>query len=161
MIRTAHISDDGLYRYRLGRAWDSDRPVMVWVMLNPSTADADVDDPTIRRCISFAERAGCGAIDVVNLFSFRSTHPNNLLHHRYAGGDLCGPLHRDVFRSAINNADVSHVVAAWGAHPAARFAGERFILPAGTMCLGLTKSGAPRHPLYVKGDTPFEPWRAV
>jgi len=71
----AIVSDDGLYRYRLWRRWDAECPTMVWIMLNPSTADAEVDDPTIRRCIGFARREHCGGIEVVNLYALRATNP--------------------------------------------------------------------------------------
>lgn len=160
MIRTADISDDGVYRYQLGRTWQPDDPVMAWVMLNPSTADADVDDPTIRRCISFAQRCGCGGIEVINLFSYRATDPGRLRDVlRDPRGDLYGPGHRGAWRRVLLASNVLHVVAAWGAHEAATWSADRSTLPPGTVCLGTTKSGAPRHPLYVKGDAPFEPWR--
>jgi hypothetical protein len=73
--RGALLSEDGRYRYRLWRLWDDLAPVMVWVMLNPSTADADLDDPTIRKCIGFAKANRHGGIIVVNLFAWRATDP--------------------------------------------------------------------------------------
>lgn len=77
-LRGAVISDDGRYRYRLWRTWAPELPRMAWIMLNPSTADAEVDDPTIRRCVGFAKREGCGGIEVVNLYAYRSTDPSVL-----------------------------------------------------------------------------------
>src|SRR4051812_5648202 len=78
MIKTATISDCGTYRYRLGRSWEPSMPRLGFVMLNPSVASADIDDPTIRRCIGFAQRLGFGSIDVGNLFAYRATKPKDL-----------------------------------------------------------------------------------
>ena len=72
-IRTAVISDDGLYRYRLERVWDDARPALPFVMLNPSTADALVDDPTIRRCVGFAPRENAGGCLAEHGQLFRTT----------------------------------------------------------------------------------------
>lgn len=77
-LRDAKLSADGLYRYRLGRTWCPSERGVVWVMLNPSTADAHFDDPTIRRCVGFARSWGMGWITVVNLYAFRATYPQEL-----------------------------------------------------------------------------------
>lgn len=76
--KTASISECGLYRYLLGRAW-GDGPLLPFIMLNPSTADADIDDPTIRRCMGFAKREGTSGVSVANLFALRSKDPSALL----------------------------------------------------------------------------------
>lgn len=76
IVTSASISGD--YRYRLGRAW-AGGPTCTFIMLNPSTADADQDDPTIRRCVGFAKALGCGALEVVNLYAYRATNPRDLL----------------------------------------------------------------------------------
>ena len=78
MKKGATISECGLYRYSLTRVWDDVLPMCIFVMLNPSTADADIDDPTIRRCINFAKREGCGSLMVVNLFAYRATSPADM-----------------------------------------------------------------------------------
>src|SRR5207237_5457574 len=69
----ASFSRDRRYRYRLWRRWDAARPVVAFVMVNPSTADAGRDDPTIRRCIGFARSWGYGRLEVVDLFAYRGT----------------------------------------------------------------------------------------
>jgi hypothetical protein len=145
----ASFSRDGLYRYRLHRRW-SDGPRVAWVMLNPSTADAAQDDPTIRRCIDFSQRWGFGSLTVVNLFAWRSPVPEALLRVE----DPVGPRTPAVLGEVIRGADA--VVAAWGnLHPAlvTRTAPSRASLPPSALCLGLTARGEPRHPLYVPGDT--------
>jgi hypothetical protein len=108
---TAVLSDCGEYRYELRRTWGADdEPLVCWVMLNPSTADADQDDPTIRRCISFSNRWGFGRLVVVNLFARRATDPKELLH----GGDPVGSANDASTLAAALEAD--RVIAAWGAH---------------------------------------------
>ena len=82
-IKRATISEDGLYRYALSRTWEGPIWSLAFIMLNPSTADATEDDPTIRKCIGFAQRNGCNAIEVVNLFAFRATDPNDLRRAGY------------------------------------------------------------------------------
>lgn len=158
----AEISPCGLYRYTLWRRWDASLPRAVFVMLNPSTADADKDDPTIRKCIGFAKRWGCGGIHVVNLFAFRATKPTALLggfgptgtyNTRYLQIALrsCSPWHER---------DVGPCVIAWGTHSSKRLRAligcESNLLrqlaeklPIRIHCLGLTKDGSPRHPLML------------
>lgn len=158
VLKTASISLDGVYRYRLTRSWAEDRHV-VWVMLNPSTADAEVDDPTIRRCMGFARAWGYGGIVVVNLFALRATDPKALVGHPAPfGSDNLSYVH-----DAIADNDVT--VAAWGAHPFTRSAVDGVQKVAAKLhkplwCVGKTKDGHPRHPLYVKGDKALEVWRA-
>jgi len=155
MIKRAHISPCGVYRYSLERIWSGAMPQMVFVMLNPSTADADLDDPTIRRCMGLARREAFGGIFVVNLYAFRATNPKELQRVSFPhGGDNADWLDRALARRD------RPVVCAWGAnadHDTAR----NFVIAAkgfGTRltCLGKTKGGAPRHPLYVRADQPLE-----
>lgn len=155
--RTATISPCGTYRYDLTRRW-GDGPTALWVMLNPSTADATEDDPTIRRCIGFSKREGCGRLAVVNLYAYRATDPKALL----TAENPIGPDNLATVRRWLM--DASLVVAAWGAWPLTnhRIAPARLHVEGlATMhghdvkCLGTTKAGAPRHPLYVRGDQPF------
>jgi hypothetical protein len=153
VIRTAEISDCGRYRWRLGRQWDPGLAHATFVMLNPSTADADVDDPTIRRCIGFARAWKLGGIEVVNLFPYRATDPADLVAARESGVDVTCKAIRD--RHILRAMSGSYrLIAAWGAHPMAAAAAPSVIaLTGGWMCLGHTKAGAPRHPLYMPGGT--------
>lgn len=154
----AVLSDCGRYRYTLTRRWAPGAP-MLFVMLNPSTADASMDDPTIRRCIGFAKREGCGALEVVNLFAFRATDPAALS----TATDPIGPDNdRHIVEAAVRG---GVIVAAWGASvPAAlrtRPAQVGRLLRETRLrlwCLGMTSGGAPRHPLYVRGDAALVPW---
>lgn len=140
---TAIISACGTYRYRLERSW-STGPKVSFIMLNPSTADAEKDDPTIRRCVSFAKSWSYGGLIVGNLFALRSTDPKALYSHN----DPIGP-DNDAHLRAIAVC-TEQIVCAWGAHGkfndrslhVAR-ALDRFNLVA----LKLTKDGFPSHPL--------------
>lgn len=132
---------------------------MVFVMLNPSTADAEVDDPTIRRCIGFARREGYDALHVLNLYAYRATKPADC----FGASDPVGPendgyLGRE-FTAAVGAG--FPVVVAWGANARSdRVAAVLRLAPhALTLrCLGMTKGGHPRHPLYVHGDQPLVPF---
>lgn len=159
MLKGAEISECGTYRWLLWREWDAKKPYMVFIMLNPSTADAVEDDPTIRRCIGFAKREGCGGIEVANLFSLRSTDPAALREH----DNPVGPETDSWIEKAARHPDTAYVVAAWGAHGklGARDADARMLLHSvgkPLYHLGLTKAGQPKHPLYLKSDTPLEEW---
>lgn len=161
MTRSAVISGDRVYRYVLTRRWSA-APAMPWMCLNPSTADADTDDPSIRRMCGFARREGCGGICVLNLYAMRSPDPGALRDG--ASLDPVGPDNdRWIAGLRIEFAvrAVVPVTVAWGANPLAAARVPRVMellagLPA--VCLGTTRSGAPRHPLYVRADAPLVPW---
>ena len=145
---------DERYRYALERRW-APGPRLVWVLANPSTADAERDDPTVRRCVAFSRGHGAGGLVIVNLFAWRASDPAALA--RVA--DPVGPGDDDAIRSALATS-TGPVVAAWGVQPdAARvrtvigLLGDRE-----TLCLGVTRDGHPRHPLYVPGATRLRPW---
>lgn len=148
----AELSDCGEYRYRLSRVWDEAKKPLTFIMLNPSTADAEVDDPTIRRCMGFAEREKAGGIVVVNLYGFRATKPFDL----FQATDPIGPANDRHIQRAVKQA--KSVVCAWGANaPRNRVAYVRALLDRQQLhCLGTTNAGAPRHPLYLRRDQPLE-----
>lgn len=141
----------GQYRYRLWRSWDGSSPRVAFVMLNPSTADHRQDDPTIRRCIGFARRWGYGGLVVVNLFAYRTSSVTELFQAR----DPVGPDNDRHLRAAIRRA--AAVVLAWGVH-GIRHGRDQGVLGllarcrAPLLCLGTTRHGHPRHPLYLSGS---------
>lgn len=157
----ARISDCGRYRWWLARRWvPSAEParIALFVMLNPSTANALVDDPTIRRCRAFARDLGCGVLEVVNLYGLRSTDPAQLL----LDPDPVGPMNDAAIAWAASRADV--VIAAWGTFAGRSQAREarvdtvRALLPDELVCLGRTRDGHPRHPLYLPASSVVEPF---
>lgn len=158
-------TDDSDYRYWLARWW-GEGPRMLVVMLNPSTATATKNDPTVRRCISFAQREGFGGLEVVNLFAFWSAYPSELRRPV----DPVGPTN-DATISATAARIVEgggKILAAWGARVSfgerakAPFAGrDRSVLEllgahADVWCLGRGKTGTPNHPLMLEGKQPLE-----
>lgn len=159
---SAIISNCGRYRYALSRQWDATLPVLTFVMCNPSTADASQDDPTIRRCIGFAKRDGLyGGIDIYNLFALRATDPNEL----FGAVDRVGPDNEryldGILRAQSEGITSSKIICAWGAHKAVKNAGMFWRGRAKALCvplhcLGKTKDGYPKHPLYIRSDQPFE-----
>lgn len=159
MMRQAVISECGRYRYGLRRQWFGVGPRALFIMLNPSTADAELDDPTIRRCIGFARRFGCSGVDVVNLYAWRATKPADL----WTADDPVGPKNDEWLTRAFRAARLldAPVVAAWGAHARPGRVAEVLSLPYADrlQALGVTKAGAPRHPLYLRADADLTPWR--
>ena len=148
MKRSARFSRCKRYRYALTRTWDAGRPTMLFIGLNPSTADAHRDDPTIRRCIRFAQDHDYGRLIVANLFALRTPKPADLRTKRK-------PVGRQNNRWLLRLAAESDVcVAAWGDNGKHRGRDAKVIALLGELqCLGLTKAGAPRHPLYTRADT--------
>ncbi len=148
MNKSAVISECGQFRYILRRSWDIGRPGVTFVMLNPSIADAEQDDPTVRKCIGFAERQGFGHLNVVNLFAHRATDPANLKRAGWPRGPECdfwidralGETHNAICawgtnaRGLVRPAEVLELIRKRGLKPVA---------------LALTDDGIPRHPLML------------
>lgn len=158
IVKGAVISPCGHYRYQLTRAWPGTGRAVCFVMLNPSTADASIDDPTIRRCIGFAKRLGGSKLVVVNLFAYRSTDPSALTSQE----DPEGKDNQHWIDASVNGS--STVVAGWGVlKPVLPSSIRHRIIRLRTIatklwCLGKTQNGHPRHPLYVKADQPLVEW---
>ena len=147
---SAIISDCGKFRYRLARRW-GDGPALVFVMLNPSTADASKDDPTIRRCLGFARSHEFNAIEVVNLFAYRATDPKDLKRAGYPVGPDNDQHIAEVAQAA------GAVCLAWGAN-AQDLERPQIVLPllrslgVQPKCLAITSKGHPQHPLMARGS---------
>lgn len=119
----------------------------MFIGLNPSTATAAADDPTIRRCVGFAKAWGFGSLVMANLFALRSTDPAALSR----AADPIGP--RNNWWLAFERARVKSIIAAWGAQGTLHSRSDQVVSRFGEMyCLGLTRNGQPRHPLYLPGD---------
>lgn len=159
------MSDAAPYRYALTRAIDpvlNGQGTVAFVMLNPSTADEVVDDPTIRRCIGFASSWGYARLEVVNLYARRATDPRWLWAARAAGADIVGPMNDGaILRAMQSSTGRRSVVAAWGAdkyidpHRVQRVRDIAFACDRELVCVGITKDGSPRHPLYAKRCDPI------
>jgi hypothetical protein len=148
MQRFALISNCNRYRYMLGRMWNEALPRLIFVMLNPSTADSEKDDRTVIKCIGFAKHNGYGSILIVNIWAYRATKPSNL---RAANWDA-GPLNDKFLQMVLMSADT--VVCAWGINAKRRLEPKRFINSAIALnkplyALEFTKDGIPSHPLML------------
>ena len=149
---------NGRYRYSLWRAWSNDTLRIAFVLLNPSTADEQRNDPTIRRCMGFARAWNFGSMEVVNLFAYRATDYREL----FKANDPIGEENNRFLMQAVERC--STVVVGWGTRGTLLARDLQVLsLIAGRKdvhCLGITKDGQPRHPLYVKGDTSLVPFCA-
>lgn len=164
----AIVSPDRVYRYRLWRQWrdwDSrlELKTCVFIMLNPSTADHSQDDPTIRRCVAFSRSWGFDRLEVLNLFARRATDPKELLSLNDADNPV-GQDNKDVFDQVLiwERRPITQIVCAWGAHGSHLGQDETALGWLGDCrryALGLTKDGHPKHPLYVRADTPLVRFR--
>lgn len=164
--RSAVVSACGQYRYVLQRVWDSNRPFLVFIMLNPSTADGVADDATIRVCMGRAHLMQAGGILILNLFAYRATKPSVMLKV----ADPIGPLNDETIRRCLTDRQMPRplmVIAACGndgcvryrdQHVAAFVTGE---LQIPLYCLGTTKSGAPKHPLRISYAVVPQLWRTA
>ncbi|MGO9372712.1 MAG: DUF1643 domain-containing protein [Syntrophobacteraceae bacterium] len=148
ILRTAEFSPCRTWRYLLSRTWQSKKPKILFICLNPSTATEIEDDPTIIRCMRFAHSWGYGGMVMGNLFAFRTKEPAVMK----AAADPVGPENdAHVLRSAQDSA---LVVAAWGVHGDHRGRARSIV---GLLrkenikihCLGITKEGHPKHPLFL------------
>ena len=140
------------YRYWLARMWDPDLPAVNFIMLNPSTADQYQLDPTVTRCLHYAQRWGFGTLIVTNIFAYRSTDPKAL----YTVPDPVGRENDAYLLQAAQQADLR--VVAWGTHGAVRDRHQRvltLLAPYPLTALGVTQGGFPKHPLYLRADAPY------
>lgn len=147
MKNTAKLSECRKYRFALWRTWDESKPYVMFVGLNPSTADEKTDDPTLTRCINYAKLWGFGGVCMANIFAYRATEPNNMK----AAMDPVGAENNDWLKKL--SSDAGMVVAAWGNDGSylGRSGQVKKLLP-NLHCLKLNKSGEPAHPLYQKAD---------
>ena len=152
MQRRAHLSACRRYRFALWRRW-ADGPQVLFLMLNPATADETRDDPTIRRCLAFARSWGFAALAVGNLFAFRTASPVTLK----SAPEPVGTTNDQWLLRLRTESELA--VAAWGDH--GRFQGRSDVVRASLPMLhilGLTKLGEPRHPLYLSAQTQPTRW---
>ena len=142
----AKFSDDRFYRYALWRIWDRDKAMMMFIGLNPSTANETTDDPTIRRVKRFAKDWGYGGVFMTNLFAFVTAYPEELLKCDDPVGD------NDLWLKEIAR-ECKDILFAWGSfnvNGRDKEIIEKFPL---SYVLGVNKDGSPKHPLYIKADT--------
>ncbi|GGN46338.1 DUF1643 domain-containing protein [Streptomyces fuscichromogenes] len=157
--RSAVLSACGRYRYLLVREWAAGKNA-VFILLNPSTADATKDDNTSGRCISYARAWGCGSLLIVNLYAWRATNPRDLA----AADDPVGPDNDAYLRAAAAVAEHTNgpLVAGWGTHALPGRVDEALAVPGmhRLNALALTQAGHPHHPLRLHAGLTPQPWQA-
>ena len=157
MLKSAILSSCQKHRLQLWREWDSNLPQVLFIMLNPSTADHEQDDPTLRRCIDFAKQWGYGGLYIGNLYSLRAADPKTLLKvSKFSHIDNCKHVSTMAQQCQL-------VVCAWGNYPIIKKLGIPLNifkqLNQKLHCIDLSKTGTPKHPLYLKKSLtpiPFE-----
>lgn len=151
--RQTIFSDCRQYRYTLWREWDMmNTTYAMFIGLNPSTADERIDDPTIRRCIDFAQRWGYGALCMTNLFAFRATKPAVMKAQQYP--DPIG-IYNDYWLEKMSE-NAGTIICAWGNHGTHLNRAHRvtvMLRNSKLHCLHITEQGQPGHPLYLPADT--------
>jgi len=141
----AIFSEDRKHRYVLIRKWDLNKPPLMIISLNPSTADEEINDPTIRRCIGFAKQWGFGKLFVTNLFSFRATFPKDLFNCENPVGDK-----NDYWIEKLSK-EVDKVILAYGNHGKFKNRHNEILkIINNPHCIKKSKAGMPMHPLYLK-----------
>ena len=144
LFSDALFSEDRIYRYALWRTWDDTLPKVLFIGLNPSTADEVQDDPTIRRCIRYAQDWGYGGYIMGNIFGYRSTDPKKLK----LIDDPVGIDNNYWLKKLHKEAELT--IGAWGNHGKLLDRGEEIVnLIDNLYCLKITKEGQPSHPLYL------------
>ena len=145
---SAELSPCRTYRYALWRIWDQTKPYALFICLNPSTADESEDDPTLRRCVDFAQSWGYGGVCIGNLFAFRATQPRDLI----SAEDPIGDENDWWLRKLSEEAGI--IIASWGNHGAYRNRCDDVLETLSDVhYLKLNKSGQPAHPLYLRRDS--------
>lgn len=154
MEKRAILSADRKYRYVLTRIWDETKPTVVFIGLNPSTADEEVDDKTIRKCIGYAKRWGYGKLIMVNLFAFRSTDPYMLKKVE----DPVGPDNDSYIQKCVSESNL--VIACWG-NDGKLLNRDKVLMDSlpNLVCLKRNKNGTPHHPLYLSKDITPMPYK--
>lgn len=147
MNKGAQFSDDDKYRFALWRIWDDQKPKLMLIGLNPSKADGETDDPTIRRIRGLSESNGYGGFYMTNLFPFITEYPEKLEY------DL-ESLHKNDFALKLAKVYCEDVCYCWGAFlQAERRATEIKVMFPEALCFGKNKNGSPKHPLYLPKST--------
>jgi hypothetical protein len=144
------------YRYLLWRKWDAELPKLCFVMLNPSTANEFQNDPTISRCVGFAQKWGFGSLEVVNAFALRATDSSEL---KLVKDPVGGKLADRYIEEAVESSD--KIVVAWGNTGTwmdRHLALNEMLRGSEVSCFGMTNQNQPKHPLYLPNDADLIPY---
>ena len=153
MIKSAILSDCRKYRYSLSRIWDNSKPYVLVIGLNPSTADENVDDRTVKKCENYAKNWGFGGLKVVNLFAFRATLPVDMMRADNPVG-----FDNDRYIKELSK-DAALTIVAWG-NDGSYLGRDKEVLKLikNPMCININKTGQPSHPLFQKKELKSRPY---
>lgn len=150
---SAQISEDDNYRYELCRVWNDALPSIAFILLNPSTADANIDDRTVEHCVEYAKQWGYGSVSMYNLYAYRTTYPKELK----ARGFPVGPQNDEIL--ATMAATGIRIIVAWGNNAQSdRVNKVMAIIGHPVECLGTNKNGSPKHPARLSYKQHPKPW---
>lgn len=153
ICKGAEFSEDQVYRYALWRIWDRNTRPALFIGLNPSAADEEKDDPTIRRCMGFAKKWKCGGLLMANIYAYRSTDPKLLNEIK----DPIGPYNIKYIKNLASQTGL--IIAAWGNLGSNILDVTRSLRKYSYVkCLRVNKSGAPAHPLYIPYKINLKPF---
>lgn len=151
--KSAIYSDCEKYRYELRRVWNHKEKLVCWIMLNPSTADAEHNDPSVQRCMNYTKSWKYGGVIITNLFGLRSTDPKKL----WSTNEPIGPGNEEFIINADKEADLT--VMAWGIHGLYKNQAQHILnFLRQPHFLSLTRNCCPRHPLYLKKNLQPQKW---
>ena len=151
-VRGAQISGCGKYRFNLWRVWDDTKPLVMFIGLNPSTADSVKDDPTIRRVKAFAKSWGYGGVYMLNLFPLRTPYPRDLLVWINESDSIVDIRTNDqALKFTAQSCD--RIIFAWGSFKEAKERADVVTTMFNGYALKINNDGSPKHPLYVRADT--------
>jgi len=148
--RKAVFSPCRTWRYHLQQVWDESKPNLIWLMLNPSTADEMKNDPTVERCEQRARMWDFGGVEVFNLFAFRATNPNEMASHP----DPVGPENDKWMAEFARKSKTTLAIIGWGEHGKHLDRGRDVLAlidkhKGQVHALKVNASGHPKHPLYI------------
>ncbi len=147
----ACFSEDDKYRYKLSRLIDIGKGKIVWCMLNPSTANAFILDPTLRKCLEFSKRWGFRQMSIINLYALRATNPKELYKVKYP----IGMENDNAISGECENADM--IICGWGQEKIVKSYNfdkmKKYFKNKHVCCLGTNKDDSPKHPLYLPYTT--------
>lgn len=153
----ANFSPCRKYRFALWRIWDTSKPLVMFIGLNPSTANETEADPTIKSVIRIAKHNGFGGVYMMNCYPMVSTDPSKLLTNSYPMEVIENEL-----LLVIASQKCSEVVFAWGNFKVVQDTGrdqELIKLFPNAKAIAVNKNGSPKHPLYCRSNSPLVPFR--
>lgn len=162
MLKSAKFNEDRTHRYYLSRIWDEKMSKMLFIGINPSTADGEKDDHTVSRLVKFCQSWGFGGFYIVNLYSFISPEPEDMIdHYNNLTNKMEKALHKQNMAVALRYGRIcSMITFMWGAGIPNQTQADKYIRTfRDAYCFGKTREGHPKHPLFLASHTQLTKFR--